>query len=243
MTSRQAHWAPPAAPGVKPRRPSIRSRWPDWVGPAAAAWSLGYGLLGLWWTFGGGGFPFGAEHDPHAARVSILEHVQQDAAAPLVAALGPGGAVLAKVLVRRRTRGPGGAALLGFAWTMAVALTVVIPDVRPLTGVARAPIVLVGRPFGWPPGVSLSSLFPWPVVNQFLLIGGGLLGPPPPSPTSAGPGTPAATAAAPTPPAAGPRPPAPPAGPLGDRRRGDRARPVRRDPLGMGPGHSPRGHP
>jgi hypothetical protein len=175
MTSRQARWAPPAAPGVAPRRAWIRSRWPDWVGPAAAAWSLGYGLLGLHWTLGGAGFPFGTEHDPHAARVSILEHIQQQPAAPVIATLGLGGAVLALVLARRRTRGPVGAALLGFAWTMAVALTVVIPDVRPLTGVARTPIVLVGLPFGWPPGVTLPSLFPWPVVNQFLLIGGGLL--------------------------------------------------------------------
>jgi hypothetical protein len=175
MTSRQTRWAPPATPGVPPPRASIRSRWPEWVGPAAAVWSLGYGLLGLWWAWGGAGFPFGAEHDPQAARVSILEHVHQDAAAPVIAALGLGGAALAMALARRRTRGLVGAALLGFAWTMAVALTVVIPDVRPLTGLARAPIVLVGRPFGWPPGVTLPSLFPWPVVNQLLLIGGGLL--------------------------------------------------------------------
>jgi hypothetical protein len=175
MKSRQARWAPPAGPEVAPRRASIRSRWPDLVGPAAAVWSLGYGLLGLYWTFGGAGFPFGAEHDPLAAKVSILEHVQQDAAAPVIAALGLGGAALAMALARRRTRGLLGAALLGFAWTVAVALTVVIPDIRPLTGLARAPIVLVGLPFGWPPGVSLSGLFPWPVVNQLLLIGGGLL--------------------------------------------------------------------
>ena len=116
----------------------------------AAAWSLGYGLLGPHWT-GGAGFPFGTEHDPHAARVSILEHIQQQPAAPVIAT-GLGGAVLALVLARRRTRGPVGAALPGFAWTMAVALTVVIPDIRPLTGVARTPIVLVGLPFGWPPG-------------------------------------------------------------------------------------------
>jgi hypothetical protein len=86
-----------------------------------------------------------------------------------------GPSALAMVLARRRTRGPLGAALLGFAWTMAVALAVVIPDVRPLTAVARAPIVLAGLPFGWPRGVSLSSLFPWTVTNQLLLIGGGLV--------------------------------------------------------------------
>jgi hypothetical protein len=175
MTSRQARWAPPAAPRFIPRRAWIRSRWPDWVGPAAAGWSLGYGLLGLHWTLGGAGFPFGTAHDPHGARVSILEHVQQQPAAPVIAALGLGGAALAMVLARRRTRGPVSAALGGFAWAMALALTIIIPDQRPLMGIARTPIVLVGLPFGWPPGVSLSSLFPWPVVNQFLLLGGGLL--------------------------------------------------------------------
>jgi cytochrome bd-type quinol oxidase subunit 2 len=137
MTSQPPGWARLATAGVAQRRASIRSRWRDWVGPAAAAWSLGYGLLGLYWTLGGAGFPFGTEHDPHAAKVSILEQVQQDAAAPVIAALGLGGAVLAMVMARRRPRGPLGAALLGFAWSMAVALAVVIPDVRPLTAVAR----------------------------------------------------------------------------------------------------------
>jgi hypothetical protein len=90
---------PPAA-GRPPWTP-VRSGWPDWVRPAAAAWSLGYGLLGLYWTFGGGGFPFGIDHDPHAAKVSLLEQVQQDAAAAVIAALGLGGAALAMVLARR----------------------------------------------------------------------------------------------------------------------------------------------
>jgi hypothetical protein len=172
MTTSRLHSQGPGRPPWTP----IRSGWPDWVGPAAAGWSLSYGLLGLHWTFGGAGFPFGTDHDPHAAKVSILEQVQQHAAAPVVAALELGGAVLAMALARRRTPGPLGAALLGFAWSMAAALAVVIPDVRPLTAVARAPIVLGGLPFGWPlPGVSLPSLFPWPVTNQLLLIGGGLL--------------------------------------------------------------------
>ena len=34
------------------------ARWPAWVGYATAVWSLVYGLLGLFWTLGGGGFPF-----------------------------------------------------------------------------------------------------------------------------------------------------------------------------------------
>jgi hypothetical protein len=182
------------------------------VGHAAAAWSLAYGLLGLYWTLGGAGFPFGVENDPYAAKVSVLEHLRQDTAAPAIAVLGLGAALVALAMAHGRAQGLPGAVLLGFAWTMAVALAVVLPDVRPLTSLARTPIVLIGMPFGWPPGIGLSTLYPWPVLNQLCSSWAGCCGLPPLSPTSAGSGTPVATAAAPTPPPAGSPPPAPPAG-------------------------------
>jgi hypothetical protein len=166
----------PAA-GAPGDRSSFPARWPAWVGYAAAAWSLAYGLLGLYWTLGGAGFPFGMEHDPHAAHVSILEHARRGAAAPLIAGLGLGGALLAVAMARGRARGVLSPILFGFAWTAAGALAVAIPDHRPLMALARAPIVLAGRPFGWPEGVSFfgPGMFAWPVVNQIVLIGGGLL--------------------------------------------------------------------
>jgi hypothetical protein len=146
---------------------------------AAAAWSSTYGLLGLFWTLGGGGFPFGITHDPSGAKVSLLEHAQPGTAGPVIAAVGLGGAVVAALLGRRRTGGPAGTAMTGFAWTMAVALAVVIPDYRPLLAVVRAPMLLLGAPFGWPEQVALRQFvplfFPWPVANQLLLIGGGAL--------------------------------------------------------------------
>ena len=41
------------------------------------------------------------------------------------------------------------------------------------------PLVLIGAPFGWPPELSLgeffTSMYPWPVINELLLILGGLL--------------------------------------------------------------------
>jgi len=49
-----------------------RWRWPGWIGYAAAAWSLIYGALGLYWALGGAGFPFGREKDPDAALLSVL---------------------------------------------------------------------------------------------------------------------------------------------------------------------------
>jgi peptidoglycan/LPS O-acetylase OafA/YrhL len=119
----------PQGRGRPPWTP-IRSGWPQWVGYAAAAWSLVYGLLGLYWTLGGGGFPFGVENDPYAAKVSVLEHLRQDTAAPAIAVLGLGAALVALAMAHGRAQGLPGAVLLGFAWTMAVALAVVLPDVR-----------------------------------------------------------------------------------------------------------------
>ena len=148
-------------------------RWPGWIGYVAAAWSLAYGLLGLYWALGGAGFPFG-ENDPGAA-LSVFGGAQAGTGAPVIAALGLAGAVAAVTMVRTRGRGALRAALLGFAWVAAATLALVIPDYRVLVAVAYTPIVLIGAPFGWPPGVSILDVFPWPVVNQFVCIGDGLL--------------------------------------------------------------------
>jgi hypothetical protein len=154
--------------------PTVRSRWPAWNGYAACAWSLAYGLLGLYWALGGAGFPFGSESDPDAA-LSVLEDVRADTAAPVIAGLGLVGAVAAVAMARTRGRGLPRVALLGFAWISAAVLALVIPDYRVLVAVAYAPIVLIGAPLGWPPGANLLGAFPWPVVNQFLCITGGFL--------------------------------------------------------------------
>jgi hypothetical protein len=57
----------------RPRWIPVRSGWPEWVGHVAAAWSLGYGLLELYWRLGGANLPFGTENDPYAAKISVLE--------------------------------------------------------------------------------------------------------------------------------------------------------------------------
>jgi hypothetical protein len=130
-------------------------RWPDWVGYAAATWSLLYGVLGMSWALGGAGFPFGRENDPQAA-LSILEGAQAATGGPIIAALGLVGAVLAVVMARTWGRGILRAVMLVFAWTA-----------------AAAPIFLLGAPFGWPPA-SFFDVITWPVVNQFVCIAGGL---------------------------------------------------------------------
>jgi hypothetical protein len=155
--------APTMAPDAPAGLTSFRARWPEWVAYAAGLWSLVYGLLGLYWTSGGGGFPFGVEHDPEADEVSILENVEPETAGPAIAALGLSAAIVAVFMARARGRGVLRYPLAGFAWALA-ALAVVIPDSRPLMALARTPIVLAGMPFGWPDDVGFfePGMFAWP---------------------------------------------------------------------------------
>lgn len=149
-------------------------RWPEWIGYAAAAWSLLYGLLGLWWALGGAGFPFGAGNDP-SAELSVLGGVRAEVGAPVIAALGLAGAVAAVAMGRAWGRGIPRAVLLVFSFIVAAALALVVPDYRVLMGVAYTPIIVIGAPFDWPPGVSILDAFPWPVANQLVCIAGGFL--------------------------------------------------------------------
>lgn len=146
--------------------------WPGWIGYAAAVWSLVYGALGLYWALGGAGFPFG-ENDPQSA-LSIFYGLRAESGAPVIAVLGVVGAIVAVLMARMRPRGIHRVALLSFAWVFAAGLALVIPDYRLLMGVAYMPLFVVGAPFGWPPG-SFFDVITWPVVNQFVCIGGGLL--------------------------------------------------------------------
>jgi hypothetical protein len=95
--------------------------------------------------------------------------------APAIAALGGlGGTVglgMARDLGGRLVR----AILVAFGVVVVVLLALVIPDYRVLLAVAYTPILLLAAPFGWPPDANVLSVYPWPVVNQFICIGGGLL--------------------------------------------------------------------
>ena len=61
------------------------------------------------------------------------------------------------------------------AWTAALTLSVIVPDYRPLVAIGHVPVLLAGKPFGWPEGVSVASQVPWPVLNQGVLMAGGAL--------------------------------------------------------------------
>ncbi len=151
-----------------------RSSTVPWACGAAGAWSLGYGLLGLVWALGGPGFPFGGPTDD-----TLLAALPAGIAGPLIAATGLTGVVLSLIMIR--SRGPGGVrpVMIIAGAALAITLAVVLPGHRPLMAVARTPLVLVGAPFGWPEQLSLgeffASMYPWPVINELLLIFGGLL--------------------------------------------------------------------
>lgn len=175
MTTTTPITTAPARPG--PVRRAFRS-WPRWAPYAAAAWSAGYGLLGLLWALGVGGYPFGPGDLADAREESLLGATTAAGSGPWIAGLGFAGAVVALMLARTPARGIVRVALSGWAWAGAVLLVVLVPDQRVLTTVAYTPIAVVGIPFGWPPmsyGEFAATMFPWPNVNHYVCVAGGLL--------------------------------------------------------------------
>jgi hypothetical protein len=152
----------------------VLGQWQVWTPYAAGLFSLIYGLLGLFWALGGLGFPFGPSNDPSAA-LTPFPGVTSEVGGPIIAVVGLLGGLVGLAMARGIGGGIVPAVLVGFAWAVAVALIVVVPDYRPLLGLAYAPIILVGAPFDWPPDVGLLDVLPWPVVNQLMCIGGGVL--------------------------------------------------------------------
>lgn len=171
---RPPHHDDPGHADLRAETGRSRHGWPYWVPWAAGAWSLAYGALGLLWALGTPGFPFGPANDPSAA-LSVFREARADVGGAVIAVLGLLGVAVAVAMTRPRGRGIFSTALIGFAWVVAGGLILVVPDYRPLLGVAYAPIVLLGEPFGWPPDVSLGDVLPWPVLNQVLCMVGGFL--------------------------------------------------------------------
>ncbi|THV24608.1 hypothetical protein [Glycomyces paridis] len=155
----------------------MRRNWQSWIGYATAAWTLAYALLGLHWTFGGAGFPFGAG-DPElvaepdmALKVSLLGRATHEVAGPLIAALGVAGAVAAVLMARGVARGPLRWLLPAFAWVLAIGLTVGVQDYRSLIVVAYTPITLLVKPFtSWGEAYHWGDLYPWPRLNLLLCL-------------------------------------------------------------------------
>jgi hypothetical protein len=107
--------------------------------------------------------------------LSILSGATQESGAPIIAGGGALCALFALVMAGGYGKGILSYLVVGMAATAALLLAVIIPDSRPLIAAGHIPILLVGKPFGWPEGVSIASQVPWPVLNQGILIIGGLL--------------------------------------------------------------------
>lgn len=154
-----------------------RTGWPEWIGYAAAAWSLLYGALGLHWTLGGAGFPFGVgdgeltAEPEFAFKVSLLGLATPEVAGPVIAGLGALGAVAGVLMARGFRAGAARWLLPAYAWIMAVGLTVVVQDYRTLIVVAYTPVMLIGKVFfGWPEGVGWGVLYRTERLNLLMLL-------------------------------------------------------------------------
>lgn len=155
----------------------MRTRWTQWIGYAAAAWSLLYGLLGLYWALGGAGFPFGVgdpelrDEGDDAIMQSLLGWATPEVAGPVIAVLGLAGAGAGVAMARRWSAGPARWLLPAFAWTVAIGLTVLIQDSRALITVAYLPIMVVGKLFSLlPEEAGWGALLRLPRLNLLLCM-------------------------------------------------------------------------
>jgi hypothetical protein len=148
---------------------ALRS-WPAWSAFAAAAWSLTYGVLGVYWSDGGANYPFAKVDDDHSTA-SLLEGVPAHVVAPVIAAVGFLGAAVAVVMMFRRSK-----ALEVFAVVLAVVLALLIPDYTLLAMIALSPALLVFA-FTGVPGQQdgIGDILYWHRVNLLLMFVGGLL--------------------------------------------------------------------
>jgi hypothetical protein len=103
-----------------------------------------------------------------------LARVHADTGAPVVAIFGLLGAGAALTIVHGRAPRSVRRTLLAFAWVAAAVLLLIVPDARALVAVAYAPAALVAAIIGRVPD-DFRKAIPWPVINQFVCVGGGLL--------------------------------------------------------------------
>jgi hypothetical protein len=153
--------------------PASSLRREAWVMYLACVWSLIYTGLGIFWSQGGAGFPFG-KNDP-GAGLSPLRNLNAVTGAPIIVILGFLGVIVAFFMLRRSPNRQFQIALEIYGISMAAVLFLVIPDYRLLAGIAYTPLLLLGAPFGWPAGINLSDVFPWPVINQGICVLGGFI--------------------------------------------------------------------
>ncbi|SCG43168.1 hypothetical protein [Micromonospora halophytica] len=153
-----------------------RGGWTRRAAPLAAGWLGLWGVLALLCTLTGAGYPFGA-NDPHGGDATLLRLVPVDVGPPVFAVLLLGAAVAALAMSGGVATGlprPLRALLLGYGWTVAFLLAVVVPDFRVLAFLGYLPVLIVGAPFGWPE-VDYADIFTWSLFARFAAVVGGVL--------------------------------------------------------------------
>lgn len=126
---------------------TIRRRTPDWTIAAATCWSLAYGIAGIYWAAGGAGFPFGA-HDTQAAdNGMLLASATPQVAGPMIALLGFGGVLVSRAMARSSVKYR--TLLIAFGATIAVVLTLVLPEARAVKYMPPLGLLAFIRPAAW----------------------------------------------------------------------------------------------
>lgn len=146
-----------------------------------AVWSAVYGILGLWWASGGGGFPFGTG-DPElmaepamAAKVSLLGWATPEAAGPIIAVVGLTGSLVAILMARGISGRWSRRVLPAYAWLLSFVLAVGIQDYRTLVVAAYTPIMAVAKMLGiWSNGTGWGDLYLAPRLNLLLCLLAGI---------------------------------------------------------------------
>ncbi|MFI9719867.1 NYN domain-containing protein [Streptomyces sp. NPDC052396] len=159
-------------PGTTPLRQRWWSGWPHWSAYAAAVWSLLYGMAGLYWSFGGAGYPF-ARVAENRSSGSLLEPSQAGVVAPLIAAVGLLGVVCGVLMAQGRGRR---GLLLAAGWCQAAVFALLVPDYTLIALVAFAPLFLVFAFTGLPGQQGgLGEVLFWHRDNLVIVFVGGAL--------------------------------------------------------------------
>ncbi|KEK24087.1 hypothetical protein [Bacillus gaemokensis] len=150
------------------------SLWPKWIGYVAGAWSLIYFILGLYWGVGGKGFPIGIG-DPQP-EYSMLAGLKPEIGAPVIAAFGLIGVVVAFMMIRGWGEGLIRIVLLMFVYILVVIQLFAVIDYRVLVTAAYGIVFFVGAPFDFPHGVDyFERMMYWTIVNQYMSMLGAFL--------------------------------------------------------------------
>ncbi|MCF6411435.1 hypothetical protein [Pseudalkalibacillus salsuginis] len=147
---------------------AIKTRW---IRYAVILWTFIYGGLGMYWSIGGEGYPFGLDQD---AAGSFYRHASSEMSGAVIAILSVLG-IIALLSFGRMSSRFVRRIIIGFSWSMAVILCLTIPDARLLIGVAYAPVALIGGIFGGGIWSEYLDTITWPIINQWICLTGGLL--------------------------------------------------------------------